>query len=55
MLYGTIITFPADFASSTLSITNSAATDFVPLLTLVIGLILAVLAVVLLIRVFTHH
>lgn len=51
----TIIAFPADFASTTLDITSSVATDFVAPLELIIGVILAVVAVTLLIRVLTHH
>lgn len=51
----TIITLPADFASSTLDITSAVATDFTGLFQLVVGVMLAVIVLVLLVRVFLHH
>jgi len=51
----TFITLPADFASSTLSVTGGLVTDFSPLLTVVFGVLLAVVATAFLIRILTHH
>lgn len=50
-----IIVFPDNFASSTLSIMGSLTTDFIPLLTLVFGVLLSVLVVSFLVRILTHH
>jgi hypothetical protein len=47
--------FPTDFASSTLSVTSSMLTNFSPLLTVVIGVLLAVAATAFLISVLTKH
>jgi len=47
--------FPDDFASSTLGITKDVVTLLNQPLTLIIGVLLAVVAVSLLIRVLTHH
>jgi len=50
-----IIVFPTNFASSTLDITGQLVTDFLPLILIVSGVILAVVVVVILISVLMHH
>lgn len=50
-----LFTLPTDFASTTLAIVGSTITPFAVILEVVVGVILAVLAVVILIRVLTHH
>lgn len=47
--------FSPDFASTTLSVFGTVIVPFEPLLVVVIGVALAIIAVVLLLRVLTHH
>jgi len=49
-----MITFPDTFASSTLAIATTVSTSFLPFIILVGGVLLAILAVGVLIRVLHH-
>jgi len=53
-MLGTFITLDSSFATTTLDITGSIVSDLSPILTLVIGVLLALLAVVFLIRALHH-
>lgn len=48
-------TLPNDFASSTLNVSGGMITDLSPLLTLVIGVLLAVTVTAVLIKVLVKH
>lgn len=51
----TIVAFPDTFASSTLDVAYGVLNQFNPILLLIFGVLLAVLATTFLIRVLTHH
>jgi len=54
-MYGTFITLPTDFASSTLSIAGPLISDLSPYTTLILGVGLALLAIAVLAGIFFHH
>jgi len=54
-MLATFITFPTDFATSTLNIAGIMVSDLSPVLLITVGVTLGVVVVAILISILTHH